>query len=567
MVKRFQIISTLLCIICVGFAGSAQAANITAKLSRNPVLLDESFHLIYEADSNVDDPDFSVLTQNFDILNSSQSTNMRSINGNWSLKKSWDLALISKAAGIFTIPPIPFGNDMSPSLRITVKHSNPQNAPQKPGDPGANIYIEVETDVKQAWVQSQIVYTIRLFSNIPVGRPTLSEPETDNPDTIFFKLGDVNNYEAFRNGERFAVSELKFAAFAQHSGELTFKPVLFEGLVSSGKPRSLFDSLTQRGTVKRLRSKPVSVKIKPIPPQQDASKWLPANQITLVEEWSDDITALRAGEPVTRTITLIAKGLTAEQLPELKFADIKGLKQYPDQAAQENENTSEGVTGTRTMKVALIPGARGEYRLPALNIPWWNTQTGKAEMATLPQTVLRVSGVANILSNPPPQVPAPVTTPAPNQPAAATSVVAADTHADYWRWLSIALGIGWLLTILLLRKRAGSPRPADKTASLAALARAVQKHSKASQPSEARQALLDWAKAKWPLAHIANLADVAQHCDAELGAAIRALNSALYSATPGHWQGEALASAFSRFRDAPDTSVNTPGSTLEPLYK
>ncbi len=84
-----------------------------------------------KADSNVDDPDFSALTQNFDILNSSQSTNMRSINGNWSLKKSWDLALISKAAGIFTIPPIPFGNDMSPSLRITVKHSNPQECTAK----------------------------------------------------------------------------------------------------------------------------------------------------------------------------------------------------------------------------------------------------------------------------------------------------------------------------------------------------------------------------------------------------------------------------------------------------
>ena len=482
MVNRFQLISALLCIFAIGFASSAQAANITAKLSRNPVLLDESFHLIFEADGNVDDPDFSALTQNFDILNSSQSTNMRSINGDWSLKKSWDLALISKQAGIFTIPPIPFGSDMSPSLRITVKHSDPQKAPQKPGDPGANIYIEVETDVNQAWVQSQIVYTIRLFSNIPVGRPTLSEPETDNPDTIFFKLGEVNNYEAFRNGERFAVSELKFAAFAQHSGELTFKPVLFEGLISSGKPRSLFDSLTQRGTVKRLRSKPVSVKINPIPAKQNINQWLPASQITLVEEWSDDITQLSAGEPVTRTLTLIAKGLTAEQLPEIKFADIKGLKQYPDQASLQNENTSEGVTGTRIMKIALIPGARGEYRLPALNIPWWNTQTGKAETATLPESVLRVSGVANILSNPAPQQ-APMTTPSQTQPATAAKLIVKDQQADLWRWLSLALGIGWLLTIIaLLRSRANPARPASKVASVASLARAVHKNSRANQP-------------------------------------------------------------------------------------
>ncbi|MBT8130573.1 MAG: BatD family protein, partial [Gammaproteobacteria bacterium] len=64
------------------------AANITARLSHNPVSLDETFHLIYEADSNVDgEPDFSVLTKDFEILSSSQSTNMRSVNGQWSLKK------------------------------------------------------------------------------------------------------------------------------------------------------------------------------------------------------------------------------------------------------------------------------------------------------------------------------------------------------------------------------------------------------------------------------------------------------------------------------------------------
>ena len=51
------------------------AANITARLSHNPVSLDESFHLVYEADSDVDgEPDFSVLTNDFEILSSSQST-------------------------------------------------------------------------------------------------------------------------------------------------------------------------------------------------------------------------------------------------------------------------------------------------------------------------------------------------------------------------------------------------------------------------------------------------------------------------------------------------------------
>ncbi|MGD8581229.1 MAG: BatD family protein, partial [Gammaproteobacteria bacterium] len=243
---------------------SAMAANITARLSHNPVSLDESFHLIYEADSSVDDdPDFSALAKDFEILSSSQSTNMRSVNGSWSLKKSWDLVLISKQAGVFTIPSIPFGKDASPAVRVTVKPSASNNMQ---GTSGQSAYfIEVTTDRKTAWVQSEIIYTIRFFTSIQINRPTLSEPETSDPDAIIEKLGQVTNYQKLINGMPYSVSELRFAVYPQHSGTLTFKPVMFEGRVPNGRSNSLFDQFMQSGTLKRMRSKSVSVKVKPRP--------------------------------------------------------------------------------------------------------------------------------------------------------------------------------------------------------------------------------------------------------------------------------------------------------------
>jgi len=54
-------------ILSVFFSAVLQAANITVSTSRNPVTLDDSFHLIYEADSSVDDdPDFAPIYQYFD---------------------------------------------------------------------------------------------------------------------------------------------------------------------------------------------------------------------------------------------------------------------------------------------------------------------------------------------------------------------------------------------------------------------------------------------------------------------------------------------------------------------
>ena len=114
-------VSILLCVLCLLFSiQSLHAANIVASLDRNPVMLDESFRLVLEADGPVDqDPNFSVLQKDFEILSQSQSTNMTFVNGSLSRKGVWNLALIGKKPGNFTIPSIPFGRDRSPALRIT----------------------------------------------------------------------------------------------------------------------------------------------------------------------------------------------------------------------------------------------------------------------------------------------------------------------------------------------------------------------------------------------------------------------------------------------------------------
>ena len=157
-------LSLVLLLITVFTASISQAANITVTTSRNPVALDDSFHLVYEADSDVDDePDFSPIYQYFDVLNSGQSTNMRLINGNYSLKKSWDLAIIAKKTGKFTIPPIAFGTDISPAIQITVGNNTSSNnvSPNNDSTIPAEIFLESEFDKKQGWVQSQFIYTLR----------------------------------------------------------------------------------------------------------------------------------------------------------------------------------------------------------------------------------------------------------------------------------------------------------------------------------------------------------------------------------------------------------------------
>ena len=552
---------------------TAMAANITARLSHNPVSLDESFHLIYEADSSVDgDPDFGILTKDFEILSSSQSTNMRSVNGSWSLKKSWDLALISKQAGVFTIPAVAFGKDSSPAVRVTVKPSTSNNMQ---GTKGKDAYfLEVTTDRKTAWVQSEIIYTIRFFTSVNIRRPTLSEPETSDPDAIIEQLGQVASYQKLVNGMPYSVSELRFAVYPQHSGTLTFKPILFEGRLPGARSNSLFDQFMQPGTIKRIRSKSISVKVKPKPANIAASEWLPAENLSIEEEWSEDITQLRTGEPVTRTLTIKAEGQTAEQLNDVEFAEITGLKQYPDKAVTENQPKRDGITGVKQIKVAMIPSQEGKFVIPEISIPWWNTRTGKQEHARLPETVIEATGIASTARIPPIEMLAPQVQSDVQPGGSATQTTAASDEAiiepGYWPWISLALAVGWITTTLLFFSNNRSHKATKKPATpppILPLQNAVDKACSKGDAIKTKDALLEWAAARWPDHSITSLADIANASPAELSTQITALNSALYSPHAGNWEPKALRSAFHAFISQKHKTAKTPDSILEPLYK
>ncbi len=543
------------------------AANITARLSHNPVSLDESFHLIYESDSSVDDdPDFSVLAKDFEILSSSQSTNMRSVNGSWSLKKSWDLTLISKDAGIFTIPSVQFGSDMSPAVRVTVKPAGSKDAPG--GSSSLKPYfIEVSTDKKQAWIQSEIIYTVRFFTNVQISRPTLSEPETSDPDALIEKLGEVSNYQKMINGVRYSVSELRFAVYPQHSGTLTFKPMLFEGRVASGRSNSLFDRFMQSGTLKRVRSKSVNVAIKPKPANIAASEWLPAESVSLQEDWSEDISQLKTGEPVTRTIMIIAKGQTAEQLPELEMNPVDGLKQYPDKPLSENDRKRDGITGTHQIKIAMIPTQAGRYIIPEVIIPWWNTRTGQQELARLPQLELEAVGLAGTSPLQPPVLQSEAATPV--RDSSTTNTIGQGIFsAGYWPWVSLALAIGWITTtVLFFSSSRPAPQPQKSQPDLIGLESSVSKACSNADAEATKNALLKWAAARWPDQSVNNLTELARSSSTDFGEQVHALNSHLYSSSATSWNRKALLKAFKAFSSTRVKKHKNKPAPLEPLYK
>jgi hypothetical protein len=576
------------CLFFITLAGElAQAANITVSSSRNPVSLDDSFHLIYEADSSVDDdPDFAPIYQHFDVLSSSQSTNMRSVNGNWSLKKTWDLSVIAKDVGTVTVPAISFGKDTSPAIRITVKNStSSNNGASSPGTSNngtsnnqatipAKLFVEASVDNETSWIQSQIIYTVRLFRTVNLIGASITEPTTSDPDAIIEALSE-DDYQSTRNGIRYNVFERQYAIFPQKSGALKINPVTFEGRVQATQPRSIFDQFRMSGQLKRLRTKAITVKVKAAPTQVNLQDWLPASNLTLIENWSGDINNIKAGEPITRTVTIVAQGLSAVQLPELSFEDKKDLKQYPDKSVTENRKDSAGITGLKQIKVALIPASAGSYTLPEIKLEWWNTTTNKKELATLPATTLTVTGTVteNTYTTPPSQNTLTENAQEPADKQSSQPVATTDSSTEpFWKWTSLLFAIAWLITLFLYFKKPGQASMDNETenhqstASVKSLAAKVKRHANKGDGHETRLALIAWARVFYDDETITNLSQIAQRCSAPLAQAVKQLDQSLYSPESPKWQSKELLSAFTDEQSVNPIQSEAQPPALKPLY-
>jgi hypothetical protein len=370
-----------------------QAANISVTTDRDPVSLNESFTITFESDGRVDDdPDFSVLEQDFRILSQQQSTNMSIMNGRVSNSHTWQLTVMPQRAGRLTIPAVSFGSDASPPVTIRVESGASGSNPQSASDQG--VFLEVEVDETRPYVQAQAIYTVRLFLAINVANASLTEPAVPSGAAVIQKIGDDTRYQTTRNGRRYDVIERSYALFPQTSGMLNVEPVAFQAQPAS-RNGFFFNPFDAGGRTIYIQSDRITLEVQPIPAGFKGANWLPAADVKLSESWSEDPAQFTVGQPITRTLTLSAAGQTASQLPELPRWDQSALRQYPDQPSLNDQVTAKGVTGQRIEKIAIIPNQPGKYTLPAIEVPWWNLQTEKQEVARLPEHEIEVLPIAS----------------------------------------------------------------------------------------------------------------------------------------------------------------------------
>ena len=242
----------------------------------------------------------------------------------------------------------------------------------------------------------------------------------------------------------------------------------------------------------------INLTVQPIPADYPYP-WLPSEFVQINEAWSADPNELVVAEPMTRTITLSALGVDQSVLPDLELRLPPDLKAYPDQAQLTSIVKDDNVIAQRVENYAVVPSRAGNFVLPEIQVPWFNTLTGDTEFARIAPRSITVQGSSATATNTiAPILPQNINLPSSEQ---TTETLQQPWHQQARTWqISTAVLLGLLIISVLLRPQRGPAaapnQPShvqpgsvpDEKASFKALLNTLQQQ----QTDHVEGALCDW---------------------------------------------------------------------------
>ncbi|KRS22235.1 hypothetical protein AAY72_04350 [Alishewanella sp. WH16-1] len=530
------------------FGGAAMAfSSLQSSVDKNPAMLGEAITLVVTADARLsaDALDYRELQQDFRVMVPAVSQSTQVINGRTSHSTSWSLTLFPRSTGSFRIPAFTINGISSTPIALEVIEQAQSQTKQ-------DIFLEAKlSGYPSVYVQQMLYYDVVIYFSGDLQRGNLTEPALEGAEIQ--RLGPDVEGTALVDGVRYRTITRRYAITPQQSGNLSIQPPLFTGDMIDRDP-SRYNYFSRSKTV-MAEAEPVRLEIKP-QPDNFPGNWLVAGLVTLTEEWQPEGAELKAGEPVTRIITLSAVDVAANQLPDLSQQYPDGIRAYQEQPQSRGAERSGRMVAQKVYTTALIASSNGSLVLPEIRLPWWNSQTNQLDYAVLPERTLQVSGQAQQPISPAPVIQTKVQTQTPT--------------ANHWQWnyTSNLLAGLWLSSLLLvgylLQRRASIARTAPTSQPDASYSpKALQRACQTGDAKAAAQALLYWGKQRFQPAP-RSLGELRRHAGTPAFAdALLQLEQQLYGQQNTPWQGDMLYQAWQQLPKATATSKR---SALTALY-
>ena len=396
MIKRIS--SIIIFIFMLNLVSTAYAKEIKVVISVDKTVVEAGSHFRMTIGvQGAFDTEIPKLTppENFILMyGPSVSTQTSIVNNVVAVFRGFTYSFSPTETGIFELGPATLEYKgkvyTSNSVKIEVVKRTPFEGDVDPDkerskriDINKRIFVELETDKKEAYIYEQIVESFKLFFQKGLPIDDLDYVAASTKSFLAEKLGEERRYEEVRDGILYNVIELRTALFPLVSGNIEIPPAKFNCNIiirQQGYRNSIFDEFSGRGGQKypvERSTDSVKLKIKPLP---ESDK--PDNFAGTVGRFTMDVlakpTEVKVGDPITLSINIRGKGnIQTIGEPVLAPGDEKDFKIYPAETDTTITDRGDGIKGEKLFSKVVEPQHEDIDMIPAISFSYFDPELEK----------------------------------------------------------------------------------------------------------------------------------------------------------------------------------------------
>ncbi|CAG9001560.1 MAG: hypothetical protein CENE_03583 [Candidatus Celerinatantimonas neptuna] len=406
-------------------------ANVIATVSQNPIYVGHPFTLQVSVNAALPASDFDsakLMQPHIIVGQTSTSRQMSDINGKTTRQTQWVTTLLIRKAGNYVIPALTIAGGQTQPIKLHAINATNKNLIQQ------QVHVETKIAQKRGWIGQSILYTAKILVASSLNNANFDGPHSQ--EASFIQVGQDQQKSEIINGKRYQVLTRHWLITPKQTGLLTIQGPRLTGI--AGVPDPVFGITEQPVDV---QGKTLRLQIMPKPAGFKTS-WLAANHLTISDSIRPKTRHYKAGEAITRTITLTAEGAGLNQLPSLDIQYPAQLRVYPDKPKKHLFIKDGKIYAQKVYSFAIIPMHAGNISIPGKTITWWNIPDESRQYSKIPAVKLSVIANSNRA------IKTTQSTPSISQPQETQT-----PNSHNWSWLFAGL---WVLTTIGWIIREGS---------------------------------------------------------------------------------------------------------------
>ena len=383
-------------VVSVFFGDVAYSQNITVSAEVTPkiISLNETATLRVTVSANqqlgnIAPPKLNALSE-FNVSYGGSSSQYNITSNQISVSVTWTYVLRPKKVGQFTVSQIQisYGNKTYTADPISIKVLSKSTKPSQSESTqdtfidafsSSTHKVEAVVDNPRPYVNEQIIYTFRYLYTARI--PSFDSPKYTRPSLRQFWITELERKQAQRqviDGTLYWFEEIRVGLFPITAGSVTIEPAKLSLPLSTGRGRPQSSNV--------LITNPVEVDVRPLPQQGKPTDFVGTVGQYRIHAQTDRQT-VEAGDGFTLRVQVSGTG-NIKTVPAPTVPTLPNMAIYDPQITDAIGVVDSKVRGSRTYEYVIIPSKAGDWTIPAIDYPYFDSQTESYQVArTVPITI------------------------------------------------------------------------------------------------------------------------------------------------------------------------------------